>query len=269
MHIAQGDAEVARSHIFELMGLVEDHGRAFRQHSRVRRRLGHQLDRHIGEEEMMIHDDHVALERAAAHLGDEAPLVVGAALSETSLASRVELGPYRTVFRQLADLGAISGRGRLLPGGNLLKVIDLLQAVQDRLIAQRIQFVAAQIVRPALHVADAQRSQERFEKGQIAEEELLLQILCAGRDDDPLPHPKSRQQVGERLAGTGTGLDDEVSVLRERAFDRSRHLELAAAKLVGQARAREHSSGGEELIERRQRRSGAGDSGQGRDPVEP
>ena len=90
-HIAQADAEIARRHIFQLMGLVEDHRRRFRQHTRIRSCPSLLLDGQVGKEEMVVHDDHIAFEGAPAHLGDEAALIIGTALPQAGLAARVEL----------------------------------------------------------------------------------------------------------------------------------------------------------------------------------
>jgi hypothetical protein len=52
-----------------------------------------------------------------------------------------------------------------------------------------------------------------------------LQILRAGRDDDALfvfaRATQRGQQVGERLAGAGAGLDDEVALVCEALLEGS------------------------------------------------
>ena len=68
----------------------------------------------------------------------------------------------------------------------MVELIDLFEAVEDWVVAQRVELVAAEIVAAALHVADLQRAEERFEEGDILEEELFLQVFCAGGDDDAL-----------------------------------------------------------------------------------
>jgi hypothetical protein len=173
-HIAQADAEVARRNVFQLMGFVEDHRRRFRQYTRVRSRAGLLLDGQVGKKKMVVHDDHIAFERAPPHLGDEAPLVIRTALAQTCLRARIELGPHLARFGQRVDLCAVAGLRSFLPSRDLLELVNLFQAVQDGLVTQGIQLMPAKIIRPALHVADAQRAQQRLQKGHIAEKQLLL-----------------------------------------------------------------------------------------------
>jgi hypothetical protein len=101
-------------------------------------------------------------------------------------------------------------------------------------LRQRIQLVAAKIVRPPLHVANAQRPQQRLQKRNVLEEKLLLQVLRPGRDNHPLPRTQRRQQIRQRLPRPRPRLDDQVTLLVESALDRLRHLQLALAKLIRQ-----------------------------------
>ena len=127
-----------------------------------------------------------------------------------------------------------------------------LRGRTNRLIAQRNQLVAAEIVRPALHVAHAQLAEQRFEERHVAEVELILKRFCSGGDDDALAGAQGGQQVGQGFARAGAGLDDEVAPFSEGAFDGFGHLELAGAVLVGQRRLRKNAAGREELVQRRQ-----------------
>ncbi len=112
---------------------------------------------------------------------------------------------------------------------------------QQRIVAQRVQLVLAQIVAAALHVTDLQRAEEQFEKWHILEEELLLQILGAGGDDHALlalsREPQRGQQIRERFARSGAGLDDQVALLLESLLDGAGHLVLPFAMLESQAGA--------------------------------
>ena len=118
------------------------------------------------------------------------------------------------------------------------------------LIGQVVELLPAQIVVAALHVADLQLAfavgkQRLLEEGHVFEEELLLQILCAGRNDDALAGANDGHQVGQRLARAGAGFDDQVTLFFERLFDRLRHLQLPPAEFVGGMSARKHSAGRE------------------------
>ena len=133
--------------------------------------------------------------------------------------------PQRARLGHSGELGAVAGFGGLLPLGNLAVLVDLFQAGKNRLVAQGDQLVAAEVVGAALHVADAQVAQQRFEEGNVAEVELVLQGLGAGGDDDALAGAQGGQQVGERFAGAGAGLDDQVAAFVESPLDGLGHLQ--------------------------------------------
>ena len=117
------------------MGLVENHRAVLGQDTGVRRLLGHKLDGQIGEEQVVIHDDDVALDGAAVHLCDEAAVKLAALGAGAGLGAGIELVPEQAVFRQSGNLGPVAvGRG-LFPFSNRAKLIDLFQAVQHRLLA--------------------------------------------------------------------------------------------------------------------------------------
>ncbi len=239
------------------------------QDAGVGRVRGLLLDAEVGEEEVVVDDDDVGLERLAAHRRDEAALPVGAGLAEAGFGARVQLVPQRGGLGQGVDLGAVAGLGGLLPRGDVVELLDLFEAVEKWVVAQRVELVAAEIVAAALHVADLQRAEQRLEEGDVLEEELLLQIFCAGGDDDALlvlaRLAQRGQKIGERLSGAGSGFDDEVALVVEGLFDGSRHLVLALAVLEGEGGAGEDSAGREEVVQRRQMLSGFERRGQNRD----
>ena len=143
----------------------------------------------------------------------------------------------------------------LLPGGDGAVVLDLLQSAEHGLVGEVVELLAAQIVVAPLHVADVQLAfavgkKRLFEKRDIFMEELFLQILGAGGNDDPLAGTNDGHQVGQRLARASAGFDDQVTLFFQRLLDGLRHLQLSAAKFVGGMGARKHSARREELVER-------------------
>ena len=118
------------------MRFVEHDCRGFGKDARVWRAGGLLFDGEVGKEEVVIDDDDVGLQGAAAHLGDEAAAVVGTGCTEAGVAARVELVPQGARLRQLGKLGAIAGLGCLFPLGDLAVLVDLFQSGQNRLIAQ-------------------------------------------------------------------------------------------------------------------------------------
>ena len=67
------------------------------------------------------------------------------------------------------------------------------------------------------------------------------------------PVRKRGKQIGERFAGAGAGLDDEMAALGKGSFDGSRHFKLAGAVLVRQRGAGEDAARRKELVEAGQR----------------
>jgi len=128
---AEVDAEEVAGDVLQLVRLVEDDGPGGGQNACIGRRAGLQLDRHVGEEEVVVDDDDLGLQRFAAHGGDEAVLPVGAGLAEAGLAARVQPGPERGVLRQRVDLRAVAGCGGLLPGGDGVELADLVEPVSS------------------------------------------------------------------------------------------------------------------------------------------
>ena len=128
-------------------------------------------------------------------------------------------------------------------------LIDLFKAGEDGLVLERDQLVAAEVVGAAFHIADAEIADEGFKEGNVAEVELVLEGLGTGGDNDALAGSQGGKQVGQGLAGAGSGLDDEVTAFSERALDRLGHFELARAVLIGQRRTRQDSARREKLVE--------------------
>jgi hypothetical protein len=130
-----------------------------------------------------------------------------------------------------------------------VELVYFFEAGEDGMARQADELVAAEVVGAAFHVADAQVAQERFEKGQVAEKELILQGFGAGGDDDPVAGAEGGKEVGEGFAGAGAGFDDQVALLCKGALDGLGHLELAGAVFVGQGGFGEDAAGGEEGVE--------------------
>ena len=134
-------------------------------------------------------------------------------------------------------------------------MLDLFQSAEHGLVGEVVELLAAQIVVAPLHVTDVELAfavgkKRLFEKRDIFVEELFLQILGSGGNDDALAGTDDGHQVGQRLARAGAGFDDQVTLFFQRLLDRLRHLQLSPAKFVGGMGARKHSARREELVER-------------------
>src|SRR5580704_998263 len=68
-----------------------------------------------------------------------------------------------------------------------------------------------------------------LEERNVLEEKLLLKIFGSGGDDDALAGENGGHEIGEGFAGARAGLDDQVLLFGEGAFDCFGHLKLAVA----------------------------------------
>ena len=211
--VGERPAEVLRGNLLKLVGLVEDDGGRFRENAGVGSVACGEADRSVGEEEMVIDDDEVGLEGAAAHLGDEAAAVVWASGAKARVGAGVELVPEGGGFREGRKLGAVAGFSDLLPLSDLAVLFDLVEARKNGLVAEGEEFAAAKVVGAALHVADAKLAEEGFKKRDIAEKELVLEGLGPGRNDDALAGAESGKKIGKGFAGACAGFNDEMTAL--------------------------------------------------------
>ena len=216
------------------MRLVKHHRRGLRQNSRVRRTRRLLFHAQVGKKQVVVDDNDVRLKCLPAHLRDKAPPVIRAGRPQAGLGARIQLVPQRAHLRQAVNLSPIPGLRHLFPLGNLPILVNLFQARQDGLTAQRHQLVPAKIVRAPLHVAHAQRAQQRFKKRYVAEEKLILQRLGARRNNHPLSRAQRRQQIRKRLAGARSRLHNQVAAFLKGAFHGLRHLQLPGPVLIRQ-----------------------------------
>ena len=99
-------------------------------------------------------------------------------------------------------------------------------------VLERLEAMQAEVVPAALHVGGGERDAERVaQHRQILEEDLFLEVLGAGRDEDALAAQDRRHEVGEGLARAGAGLGQQHAAVGEDVGDRGGHLELAGARL--------------------------------------
>ena len=115
--------------IFNLVRLVEDNSRIVGKNSAEC--LIPNCE--IGKEQVMIHNDDVALERAAVHFSDKATIELLALLAGAEIASRIQLPPGATVLRQFTQFAAVSRFRFKLPSPDELGVSHLLQPGKDGL----------------------------------------------------------------------------------------------------------------------------------------
>ena len=181
-------------HVFDFVGFVEHHGVVLGQNAAF---VIFVFDRQVGEKQVVVDDDDVALGGPLVHQGDEAALEIGTLLAGAQVAARVHFGPRGGVFGQGLDFRAVAEFGGLLPFADDFEIGHLFQAGEHGLFFGVVDFLPAGVVIAALHVADFQRPREMLlEKRDVFEKQLLLEILGAGGDH----HALARRSAGTRYA---------------------------------------------------------------------
>ncbi len=129
----------------------------------------------------MIHDDDVALLCSAPHFSDKAPLPLAALLPDASLGARVQLVPEEAGFGEFRQFRPVARRGRLFPCGDGAILFNLVQAAEDRLVGQIVEFLAAQIIVAAFHITNREPGpgcgisvQRLLQEGYVLVEKLFL-----------------------------------------------------------------------------------------------
>src|SRR3989304_3819698 len=207
--------------------------------------------RKAGKKKMGVADPPVRPRRPPVHRRDEAAVELRALLPGAGVAPRVDPRPEGDGVGEVAELGAVAGFRRLFPLADAGVVVELLQALEHRLVLEVVEFLPAEEVRPALHVAGADFGVEvLLQKRDVLEEKLLLEGFRPRRDDHLAAAAQRGDEIGKRFTCAGARFDDEMLFLLEGLLDRLRHRELPLPELVLRMRARQQPLGPEALPER-------------------
>ncbi len=230
------------------MGLVED--------DRVARgqKLGEPLvaKHDVGEEEMMVDDDDIRLQRVLARLHHEALAIEAALAAEAVFARRRDQRPDRSVLRHVGELAAVAALRRPREGDDLRQVTRILARRQPTFARRPLEVMVADVIGAALEQRDRDRQAQRIaDHRHVALVELVLQRLRAGRDDHLAAVEQRGHEVRERLAGAGTGLGDQATARRDRLGDRLGHRQLLLAKREARQSARKRTADAEDRAELR------------------
>src|SRR5262245_54731243 len=147
---------------------------------------------------MMVDDDHLRLGGGPAHSCQKAGIEIRALLTETDIGARVDAIPDTERLGEISQLASVTRLGPEAPVRQ-----GALEALLGHLVEDRIRFelpepLHAQVIVTTLHVGGADGSgQGLFQERDILEEELLLEILRAGRDDGLSARFDRGYEVGE------------------------------------------------------------------------
>ena len=190
----------------------------------------------------MVDDDDVGGGGALAHLRDVAVVVARALGAEAGIRRRRDFVPERQILGRSSssarspvsvrlDQSRIIGRNTSCErsGGRIAVVVELIELVE------------AKIVRAAFHVGRGERDAERVaQRGNVLEEDLFLEILGAGRNQDAVAAKNRRHEIARascrfpcRLRRGGR----RRARTRERPPSPSRSVRRAARTPASRARA--------------------------------
>ncbi len=233
------------------MGLVEDHHVVGREHPAPGGQVG-------AVEVGVDHDDVGGLGLVAGRLGETA------APRGASERPRAFPGPDadhrpRAGRRFEGEIGPVTGFGLVGPpqqppqlvgqppgvdhGLGPFVVVRLDEGLLVSAVADLAGPLAAQVVGPSLQHGPREGPLEGpGDQWEVLGGQLVLQRLGRGGDHHRPPRLAGRGEVGERLAGPGPGLDDEVGAGADGPGHRGRHLGLSGA-LLAAARELGHDPG--------------------------
>ena len=212
----------------QLVRLVDDHRVVLGQHREALQRVDRQ-QRVVG------HHDLDLGRPVAGQLGEA--LLAERALRRAQALARGDADlPPGPVVDAGVELVAVAGLGLLGPAAQPHHVPA--QRRRGRRVEQRVavvvghpaeHLVAAQVVGPALEDrvrrSPAQQRLDRVDQGrQVTVDHLVLQRDRRGGDDHGVAVQQRRHQVGQRLAGAGAGLDEQVAAVGHGGGHRLGHL---------------------------------------------
>ncbi len=202
---------------------------------RGRQQLGHAgvLEHDIGEEQVVIDDHHVGLLRLLAGAHDEAVLVVRALRTEAVVARGRDQIPHRRVLGHGGKLGLVARLGGLEEAVDLAQPRRVLPRRQPPVLRRALQVVMADVVGPPLQQRHRHRCIQGLAHGRdIAQEQLVLQVLGPGGQDHLAAPQHRRNEVGVGLARAGARLDDQRIRRLDGIRHRLRHRQLRCARPV-------------------------------------
>ena len=194
-------------HFRQLVCLVEDHRVGTGQQFSGALILQHD----IGKKQVVIDHHDVGFLRAATCRQHETVGMKGALTAQAVVAGGADLRPDRRGFGHTGQLTPVArGAG----GAETLDFPDLARlfaAGQPSLADHTLQMMMADVVGAPLEQGDVDGNmQQSLHHGQVAVKQLVLQGARAGRHDHLAAGQQGGHQIGERLAGAGTGLDDQA-----------------------------------------------------------
>ena len=193
----------------------------------------------VGAVEVAVDDHHRGLLGPLAGPLGEALRAGGAADRAGAVRRRgAELGPHPG-RRLEAEVGPVAARRSARPTDHRAQLGPDRARVADRVELEAVvagdlaRLLHAQVVAAALQHREVDVDPEMLGKqGQVLGGQLVLQRLGGGRHDALRPRQERGDEVGQRLACSGPGLDDQMASGRDRGRHRLGHVDLSGARLA-------------------------------------
>ena len=158
---------------------------------------------------------------------DLAPLAVGVARGVVTLAAPLGTGLLLGPRAQLEDLLAERRPGYVYQRALVVVRDALADAVQAGVVAAALQHGVRRV--------DALEGTDRLDQArEVALDQLVLEREGRGGDHDPFVVEERRDQVGQRLAGAGAGLDQQMPPAGQRGGDGLGHRDLARSLVTAE-----------------------------------
>ena len=165
-------SEIIAGHVFHLVCFVEHHCRIFRQNAAEIVLL----ERQVGKEQMVIHNDQIGLFGPLLHGGQETLIEVRALLAGAGVAPRIHARPQIRIVREKRQLTAVARFREFRPVADLLERVDFFHPFQHGLVGYLMELRKAQEVRSPLHHRHSQVGRKvLLQKGNVFLVELFLQ----------------------------------------------------------------------------------------------
>ena len=232
-------AEEQRGGVRKLVRLVEDDRVACGQE------LGETFvaQHHVGEEQVVVDDDDVGLERGLAGLQHEAIGVKRAVGAEAVVARRRDERPDRRILGNVGERAAVAGLRRARERDDARQMACVLARGEASLGGGSRQMMMADVVGAALEQRDRQRKTQRVaDEREVALEELVLQRLRPRGNDHLAAVEEGGHEIREGLAGAGARLGDQRGARGDGVRNRLRHRELLRPEAKSRERARQRSA---------------------------
>ena len=124
--------------------------------------------------------------------------VARARRADAALGRGREIGPDRQVLGQVLEFRAVAGLRPLRPVADGRHRVRVGERHRHRVLAELIEAVQAEVVAPPLHVGRLERDAERrLQEREVLREDLFLERLGAGRDEDAAAAQDGRDEVGD------------------------------------------------------------------------